>query len=168
MDINGNELISIPNDDMNCFGCSPHNRSGLRMNFSANDDAVFSWLTLEKQHVGFEDIVHGGITVTMLDEVTEWTVMYFLKKMAVTKSITSDFLRAIKIDQQLRLEGRIIEMKSERESVVEGRLYDSEEILCAKAISTMALFDDDGIKRFGTCDDHFINNIKNIFEAGRV
>lgn len=168
MDINSNGLTLIPNDDLNCFACSPHNVSGLRMKFYANDKTVFSWITIPNKLAGFKEVVHGGITVTMLDEITAWATLYFIKKAAVTKSIKSDFLRMISTDQQLRLEGRILEVKGEREAIAEGLLYNSEEKLCAKAITTMAILDEESFKKFGKCDEHLMNNLKNVFESSKA
>ncbi len=73
--INGDSLLHLPNDDNhNCFGCSPNNKSGLKMEFYTNKekDSVFSWLSIPGHVCGWGNIVHGGIVSTILDEAMGW------------------------------------------------------------------------------------------------
>ena len=46
--VNRENLLLLPNDENhNCFGCSPKNASGLKMEFYTNEekDSVFSWFS---------------------------------------------------------------------------------------------------------------------------
>ena len=56
--------------DNNCFVCGPKNSSGLKINFSINEqDICIAEFTPEADHVGFQDTTHGGIIFSLLDDV---------------------------------------------------------------------------------------------------
>ena len=68
-------------DDHKCFGCSPANPHGLQMEFYHADDAVLhSWLVVPDHLRGWNDLVHGGVISTILDEIMSWTAISMLKK----------------------------------------------------------------------------------------
>ena len=63
------DLKRLPNSgNHNCFGCSPVNPSGLQMKFYANEDKVFSEVTIPDHLCGWSNIAHGGVLTTILDE----------------------------------------------------------------------------------------------------
>jgi acyl-coenzyme A thioesterase PaaI-like protein len=68
----------------NCFGCSPANQSGLRMEFYEDGDEVVSAWDPDPQFQGFHDVLHGGIQSTMMDEIASWVVFIKLGTAGVT------------------------------------------------------------------------------------
>jgi len=62
-------------DDGMCFACGKNNPLGLHLEvrLDGERDAVTEF-TPEKRHQGYKDIVHGGILVTVLDEVIAHTL----------------------------------------------------------------------------------------------
>ena len=63
------DSICLPNSKThNCFGCSPINPSGLQMEFYANDSFVFSEVTVPQHLCGWNNLIHGGVLSTILDE----------------------------------------------------------------------------------------------------
>jgi uncharacterized protein (TIGR00369 family) len=135
------DLKTLPTrGDHDCFGCSPVNPSGLRMRFHTDGDALYSWLSVPSHLCGWSNFVHGGVITTILDEVMGWSAIYLLKTLTLTKSITVDFLKPVYINDELRAEGRIGRLNSEREVLMEGLLYDSKGKLCSKAQGTFATF----------------------------
>ncbi len=131
----------IPNRaNTNCFGCSPNNEHGLQMKFYTNDEEVVSMLVVPDHLCGWNDLVHGGVISTILDEIMSWTSIYLLRRFIFTKSMTVDFLRPITVGQQLKIQGRLVERVSEREAKIEGLLYNEKGKLCAKSTGTFALF----------------------------
>jgi len=55
--------------EYNCFGCSPTNPSGLRMEFHEEGENIVSRWSPGHDHQGFHDLLHGGIQATMMDEI---------------------------------------------------------------------------------------------------
>lgn len=133
----------------NCFGCSPANSSGLHMKFFTDGKALFSWLTVPDHLCGWDNQVHGGIVATILDETMGWTAIHFLKKFAVTSTMTVEFHEPVHSCEEIRVEGRMLEAKGKRIVTVEGRLYKRENTLCAKCVGTFRLFTAAAMARLG-------------------
>ena len=66
-----------PNSDLesdNCFACSPHNEIGLQMEFYEEDQKIISLWQPKRDYEGFQNILHGGIQATLIDEIAAWSV----------------------------------------------------------------------------------------------
>ena len=59
--------ISITISDL-CFGCGQNNPIGLKLKFKWDGKTAKAEFTPNKFHQGWSDIIHGGITTTILDE----------------------------------------------------------------------------------------------------
>ena len=76
--MNNNQKVIVKKPEgYNCFACGTANPIGLNLEFYAESDKIFSEITPGKYHVGWADIIHGGIISTLLDEVMSWTILYF-------------------------------------------------------------------------------------------
>ena len=148
-------------ENHNCFGCSPKNESGLHMEFSVNEqrDTVASWLSVPDHLCGWGNIVHGGIISTMLDEAMGWAALVLLGKLVLSKSISVEFFRPVFIGKDIRVEGSVLEVRSDREGVMQGSIYDGNE-LCAKSSSVCSLFTLDYIKKMGVADEKMLNDLE--------
>lgn len=142
-----------------CFGCSPHNDSGLKMKFFTDGSKVVSWPRVPDHLGGWGKIVHGGVTTTMLDEIMGWAAMYLLKRVTLTKSIQVEFLKPIFVGQPLRIEGMPSETVSDREAVMSGFLYNGEDELCARATARFALFTIEEVKRKGIVEKSILHEV---------
>ena len=127
------------NDDHTCFACGPANPHGLHMNFLTDGEVVFSQLTVPGHLRGWNNMVHGGVISTILDEVMSWAAIHLIKSIIVTRTMSVDFLKPVFIDQQLRAEARITEIRSRKEALLESQLYNHEKVLCASARGSFAL-----------------------------
>ncbi len=140
----------LPNREThNCFGCSPINPSGLQMKFFTQDSSVFSRLTVPDHLCGWDRLVHGGVISTILDEVMSWTGIYLLKQITMTKSMTVDFIKPVYINSELKAEGLVLEKTGKHEALLEGRLYNQEDTLCARSRATFVIFSPAVAKRLG-------------------
>ncbi|MBV5318660.1 MAG: PaaI family thioesterase [Desulfobulbaceae bacterium] len=139
MIINHKILKEISNvDGQTCFGCGVNNAIGLQMQFLTDGQRVYSFVSVPGTMAGWDQTVHGGIISTMLDEIMGWTVIYLLKKIGVTKSMTVDFIKPISVGEKLTVVGAIQEIESERQVLVTGEIYADGDRLCAKARGTFA------------------------------
>ena len=59
-------------DDRMCFACGSRNPIGLKLKFTTIPNGVRTEFTPSKEYEGFEDIIHGGIVATLLDETIAW------------------------------------------------------------------------------------------------
>jgi acyl-coenzyme A thioesterase PaaI-like protein len=134
MIVNPEVLQTIPNsEDQTCFACGPNNPNGLKMKFSTDGERVYSFMRAPSSMTGWDQTVHGGILTTMLDEVMGWGVIYLLKKIGMTKSITVEFNKAVYAGERLTVVGGIQEQQSERDSLMHGAIYDEKDTLCVQA-----------------------------------
>lgn len=71
-------------DDSFCFVCGKKNELGLKLDFCLTEaEELKCEFTPQKQHQGFDDIVHGGIAGLVLDEAMG-LLLWKLGKRAVT------------------------------------------------------------------------------------
>ncbi|MGO9021986.1 MAG: PaaI family thioesterase [Syntrophobacteraceae bacterium] len=151
-------------DNHNCFGCSPGNAYGLRMKFLTDEKALFSWLTIPGHLCGWDNLAHGGVLAAILDETMGWTAIYFTKKFALTNALTVEFHKSVPIGEEIRVEGRVVEVRAKRGAVVEGYLYKGENTLCAKSTGTFRLFTTKAIVRLGVLEEEVLKRFDFLIE----
>ena len=92
-----------------CFACGTANPIGLNLKFYCRGDAVCSDITLGKYHEGWQDVAHGGIISTLLDEVMSWAIMYSKKTFVVTRKMDIKYVRNVLIGTPLTVTGRLVD-----------------------------------------------------------
>ena len=150
-------LKEIVSRDAHCFGCSQKNPYGLKMQFYADDAALYSWLSVPTHLCGWDGIVHGGVLSTILDEIMSWSAIYKLHRVVMTKTMTIDFFKPVYIADGLRVEGRVIEQISDREVIVEGKIYKEDNVLCAQTHGTFAVFTAKAVRRMKIMPPEVLN-----------
>ena len=160
------ELKQLPNRrDHKCFGCGPGNPTGLQMKFFSDDKSVFSWLNVPDHLMGWDNLVHGGILSTILDEIMSWSAIYLLKKLILTKSMTIDFIKPVFEGMELKVEGTVFEKRSNKEAVMQGRIYNAEGVLCTKSKGIFALLDPKVAKRLNLMSAEALKDFEPILKA---
>ena len=157
-----------PTEKCNCFGCSSKNAAGLHMEFYTNHemDLVVSWLSIPKQFCSVHsNITHGGIISTIVDEAMGYGALVILKKLILSKSITVDFLSPVLLEKEIRVEATVKEKKSDREAMMEARIYNKNGEICARASSVVILFEMEDIKKMGIMDEEFLKDIEELMNS---
>jgi acyl-coenzyme A thioesterase PaaI-like protein len=98
-------LLSV-RADHDCFGCGARNPIGLKLRFSANGDGVSASFTPAPPHQGYEDVIHGGIISTLLDEAMAWAVAA-QGIWAVTGEMRVRFRQPLHVGQLVTVVGRV-------------------------------------------------------------
>ncbi len=83
-----------------CFACGKENPIGLKLNFTLDKDRVRATFTPGKFHQGWDDIIHGGLISTVLDEAMSYAT-YFAAAKCVTGEIAVRFKRPLKVGQSV-------------------------------------------------------------------
>ena len=152
MDKSGYTLL--PNRaDNKCFGCGPANPQGLQMQFYTNGETVASWITVPPHLCGWSNLAHGGILFTALDEIMGRTMIYLLQRFILTKSMTIEYLKPVPHGREFKVEGRILEVRSEREAAAEGIITNDAGEICTRATGLWATFTPDSARKLGVADD---------------
>jgi uncharacterized protein (TIGR00369 family) len=118
-----------------CFGCSPTNQSGLRMEFFKEEDEIICKWDPEEHFEGFHDVLHGGIQATMMDEIASWVVMVMLDTAGVTYELTSRYRKPVKISKGLITIRAKLVKQQKRIAEIEARLYDGDGQLCSESLA---------------------------------
>ena len=134
----------------NCFGCSPHNDIGLRMQFYEEEDGIVSYWNPQIHYQGWNGILHGGIQSTLIDEIASWYVFVKLKTFGVTSRLDIKLKKTVLISNgEIKLIAKLIEMKRNI-AFIDVKLYDGNNQLCAEG----------NIQYFTYPDNKEINNMK--------
>jgi acyl-coenzyme A thioesterase PaaI-like protein len=125
-----------------CFACGTANPIGLKMNFYRQGDSICSDVTLGKHYVGWENIAHGGIISTMLDEVMSWTVLYFKKSFFVTRNMDIKYVKPVPIGRPVVVSAFISgnsQTAGTQKIRAQGRIVDSDGHLLARSSGEFVL-----------------------------
>ncbi len=117
----------------NCFGCSPNNPLGLKMEFYEEGDYLISEWDPANRFSGYENMLHGGIQASLMDELASWCVQIKLKTAGVTASMNVRYRKPVFIDEgKLIIKARVI--KSNHNIVtLKTELFNSEKELSSEA-----------------------------------
>jgi acyl-coenzyme A thioesterase PaaI-like protein len=124
----------VAKDGYNCFGCSPDNKLGLNLTFTEEGDFIVSkWLP--KPHFqGWQNVLHGGIQATLLDEIASWLVFIKLNTSGVTSRMDVKLKKPVYTNQgELILKAKLKEM-NRNIAVIETWLYNPNMELCTYAL----------------------------------
>jgi len=141
------EIIeSIPKmEGHSCFACGTANPIGFNLSFYRQGEYVCSDITLEKNYEGWENMAHGGIASTLLDEVMSWAVIYFRRIFFVTRRMKIKFIRPVPLYRLLTVKGKMIEGKNRRLCKARGLIQDEDNNILVKGEATFAILSDKGL-----------------------
>ena len=109
-----------------CFACGTANPIGLKLEFYRLADSICSEITLDKVHEGWENLAHGGIISTLLDEVMSWAVLYFKRVLFVTRKMKIKYIRPVLIGTPLTVRGILIDTSEPPKVMTRGEILDDQ------------------------------------------
>ena len=106
--MNRSKLVKIRNVfadssvEFKCFGCSPHNKIGLNLEFyyDQSDAKCYSFFEPQMEWTGFPGVTHGGLLVTIADEVAYWNIFCVYRKPALSTKLSSKFFKPVLVNQR--------------------------------------------------------------------
>ncbi|MEL7311258.1 MAG: hotdog fold domain-containing protein [Pseudomonadota bacterium] len=99
--------------DNPCFVCGPDNPIGLRLKFEMQGELCIAKFTPGEHHVGYSDVVHGGLLFTALDDVmANW--LYLQNITAYTAKASIRYRRHARVGETLSLVGECLERRRRR------------------------------------------------------
>ena len=143
-----------------CFACGTNNPIGLKLSFYRQADSVCCDIVLNKNHVGWQNMTHGGIITTLLDEVMSWTVIYFKKAFSVTRRIEVRYLKPVPVEVPLTVKGTLTSIGKPLSCEAEAVLLDAEKTVLAKGKGDFAVLSGDRLK---TLPDDFKQQMRELF-----
>jgi uncharacterized protein (TIGR00369 family) len=79
-----------------CFVCGDSNAIGLNLRFETDGNIVRTRFAPRPEHIGFKQVVHGGIIATLLDEIMVWACLAQTKRFAYCAEMTVRFLSPLR------------------------------------------------------------------------
>jgi len=142
-----NPFVKRWQGEYNCFGCSPYNDSGLQLEFWDSGDALVTRWKPGNHLAGWNNILHGGIQATIIDEIASWVVFTKCKTSGVTSELNVRYLKPVFISKGG------IEVKASLETFEKGiakiacSLFDGEGAECASALVTYFCYPEEIARR---------------------
>ena len=88
----------------NCFACGTLNAGGLGLVLHVEPGRSWTELALDRRFEGWENVIHGGILCTILDEVMAWALVGE-DNWGLTARMAVDFRRPVMVGVPMRAEG---------------------------------------------------------------
>ncbi len=120
--------------NFNCFGCSPKNEIGLKLEFFLENDCLLSFWEPDRAYEGYNSILHGGIQATIMDETAAWAVNVLLGTGGVTSNINIKYLKPVFLKKGKIKTKALLNNHKKRQAIFEVELFDGEKQLCAKGL----------------------------------
>ena len=93
--------------DQPCFGGGPKHPIGFHLHFSREPNLVVTRFTPGTQFQGPPGIMHGGLVMTLADELAAWTVIGLLGKFGFTAAVQSRLSRPTRVGIEVIGRGQI-------------------------------------------------------------
>ena len=94
----------------NCFVCGPGNPIGLGVTFRLDGEVCRAEFTPQAQHMGYDQVTHGGIVFSLLDDVmANW--IWLQGEQCFTGKAEIRYRAELPVDTPVRLEGRCLKRK---------------------------------------------------------
>ena len=116
-----------------CFVCGDANAIGMNLRFETDGHVVKTRFTPRPEHIGFKQVVHGGIIATLLDEIMVWACMAQSKRFAYCAELTLRFLNPLRPGEETIATGELVTNRRDRIFEARADLKDANGKLFATA-----------------------------------
>ena len=102
-----------------CFVCGESNVVGLNLRFETDGRIVQTRFTPRAEHVGFQNVVHGGIISTLLDEILVWACAVQTKRFAYCAELNVRFVKPARPNEETIATAELV--ANRRDKIFEAR-----------------------------------------------
>jgi uncharacterized protein (TIGR00369 family) len=104
--------IKLPRYD-GCFVCgiAEVNPSALQLQAYKNDNVIEAQFVAGTDYAGFHGVVHGGILMSLLDEISVWAASFEANCFCVTRELSTKLYKHAEPGQKLLLSARVLEVR---------------------------------------------------------
>ena len=99
-----------------CFGCGRQNPIGLKLDIYWDEEnhLVYAPIRLKKEYEGFENVIHGGIISTIVDELLWWCVAAEKRRVTVTAELKIRFKKPMQPEKDYTAFAKLVEERGRR------------------------------------------------------
>lgn len=94
-------------EDQPCFGCSPRHPIGFRLEPYREGDAVCVDFTPTERYQGPPGLMHGGLVMTLADELGAWVVLGLKDRFGFTAAVDARLSKPVRIGLPVHGRGTI-------------------------------------------------------------
>ncbi len=91
-----------------CFGCAQDHPFGFHLRFARDAATVSTTFVPSDRYQGPPGIMHGGLVMTLADEIGAWTIIGLLDKFGFTAQVSGKLKRPVRVGRDVVGVGRII------------------------------------------------------------
>ena len=119
-DLSKKRAEQLASGSNHCFVCGPANPIGLGVTFVMDIDVCRGEFTPGPEHMGYDQVTHGGIVFSLLDDVmANW--VWLQGERCFTAKPDIRYRAELPVGTPIRIEGRCIKRKG-RLAQMEGKL----------------------------------------------
>ena len=108
-----------------CFVCGESNPVGLNLRFEADGGIVRTRFTPRAEHIGFKQVIHGGLIATVLDEIMVWACVTQTKRFAYCAELTVRFQNPLRPGEETFAAAELVANRRNKIFEVKSELKDS-------------------------------------------
>jgi uncharacterized protein (TIGR00369 family) len=108
-----------------CFVCGESNPIGLNLRFETNGRMVQTRFTPRPEHIGFKQVVHGGLIATVLDEIMVWACVTQTKRFAYCAELTVRFQNPLRPGEETIATAELVTNRRDKIFEVKSELKDN-------------------------------------------
>ena len=106
-----NQLADLSAAANQCFVCGPGNPYGLQVSFRMDGDVCRAEFVPEAKHMGYDNVVHGGLLFSLLDDVmANW--LYLQGERCFTARADVRYRDKLPVGTKVHLEGRLLKRRA--------------------------------------------------------
>lgn len=121
-----------------CFACGQDNPIGLKLDFKKDgDNGVIAEFVPGKEYQGYLEIMHGGITSTLLDEAMAKCMMICFDRLSVTIRLEARFRKPVPIGRKVVVKA-LYEKQEKSFHFMTSEVRDEKGVLLASAKGVFA------------------------------
>lgn len=127
-----------------CFICGALNPKGLHLDITEGEGWARVWWIVEKPYVGYEDMLHGGIMASIMDDLMAHA-LYYTDLDVVTAHLELDYRAPAYVGEELLCEARVAKFGKGRSIRTEGTIRRGDTVI-AQARGVMVIVKEPGRK----------------------
>jgi uncharacterized protein (TIGR00369 family) len=116
-----------------CFVCGQSNPKGLNVRFYADEHGAMVPLYLHEEQMGYPGIAHGGVLMSILDELMGWAATLQTGEFSVSAEINTRFLKPVPLHTPLTARAQMTQRRG-RVWYAHGEIVDEKGTVYVRAI----------------------------------
>lgn len=116
-----------------CFVCGESNPLGLKLRFETDGRIVQARFRPRPEHIGFKNVVHGGLIATVLDEIMVWACAVQTRQFAFCAEFNVRFLNPLPPGEEVLITSELTANRNGRIFEAQAAVHNSQGQTLAKA-----------------------------------